>query len=117
MASEGADEAHEERENNHDGEEGGNQEEENQGAKPWDDDQEDEGEFIKNSDLGSLSLEEVLPGDSARGKFIKAQERWAWFIEKAGRRVEEIDVGEYDLYNENDDVVGPGMSKAVPRPQ
>lgn len=46
-----------------------------------------------------------------------AQERRAWFTKKAGRRVEEIDMGDYDLYNENNDVVGPGMGKAMPRPQ
>ena len=40
-------------------------------------DEEDEGEFIKDACLGSLSSEEVLPGVRARDKFIKAQERRA----------------------------------------
>lgn len=56
MASGSADEAHEEIENHHDGREDGNQDEGSQGAKPWKDDKEDGGEFIKSSGLGSLSL-------------------------------------------------------------
>ena len=54
----------------------------------------DEGEFIKNSGSGSLSLKKVLSGVSARNKYSKTQERRAWFINKAGRRVREIGMGE-----------------------